>query len=288
MVLIHHTTSNKSFLEMSKKLQDEGIKNNKFMLQLHDKSLENIDPRSNELSPEARDKIIQECIINPYYFFREIAVVDRRPFYLNNSNLSLIYNIANGKDVIYSDFRQTLKTGSAISIFNYICNVGHLSITIASLFSYSVDMANLLKHKYMEQKHETPSYPRKQDIFISLSGAKFINNLSEVYSRTLDHFLKEEKEIYRPLIYLFDNYEMYPNAREIINQYNEIKTIYRQAIFIDSETNSKNEEFKSKALKWDNTMYDLNRAVFDTLVSSSENGFVHIDGLSKQPPVLQF
>lgn len=81
---IHITSENHSFLVMEGTLRAQGIMNSKFFLALHDEDLLTVDPHSEDLSPETMAKVVQECVDNPWYFFREVVRVP----YLQNSPAS--------------------------------------------------------------------------------------------------------------------------------------------------------------------------------------------------------
>ena len=65
-------TKNKSFLELYQDLYKLGVKNNKFFLRLYDTDLQGVDPYSPVLPKETQIKIFIECLINPWYWLREV------------------------------------------------------------------------------------------------------------------------------------------------------------------------------------------------------------------------
>src|SRR5699024_3315919 len=65
-------TKNHSFLELYQDLYNLGIKNNKFFLRLYDRDLQGVDPYSPVLPKDLQIKIFIECLINPWYWLREI------------------------------------------------------------------------------------------------------------------------------------------------------------------------------------------------------------------------
>ena len=69
------STTNKSFIEVSKYLAEDGIKNNKLMLSIYNKNLIGVDPYNPNLSDETKREIIEECTENLWYFLREVARV---------------------------------------------------------------------------------------------------------------------------------------------------------------------------------------------------------------------
>lgn len=67
------TTTNASFLRIATILKKLSPKNYLFPLALHDQSLIDIDPYDPTLTPEQQTKIAVECMVNPWYYFREVA-----------------------------------------------------------------------------------------------------------------------------------------------------------------------------------------------------------------------
>lgn len=91
--MIYKETKNKSFINMWRYLQDKGVENNSFMLELHDESLKNfkledlyIDDKNKRL--KLIEKIKNECKNNIWFFFREIVRIPNPIAY--NSNLNSI------------------------------------------------------------------------------------------------------------------------------------------------------------------------------------------------------
>lgn len=92
-------TSNKSFLEMHYFLKAKGIKNNKFFLILYDRDLAGVDPHDPRLNETMKAKILRECMVNVWYFIREIvripvsggSVSGGTRFKLHRGNLALIF-----------------------------------------------------------------------------------------------------------------------------------------------------------------------------------------------------
>lgn len=90
-------TSNKSFIEMHRYLQSQGIENNRFMLELVNEALATIDPWDPELSQVEVGAIITECSMNFWYFIREIlkwrmAGGELIPVTLERGNMAMFYN----------------------------------------------------------------------------------------------------------------------------------------------------------------------------------------------------
>ena len=137
----HWATKNKSFLELHEDLKKLGIINNKFFLTLYDRGLENIDPYSIILPLEIQARIIKECIINPWYWLRELCriPVDGRPicpgggvpFRIDRNSAATWYLFLYGIDHYSSKPRQRGKTQDAIAKINYAYHFGAVSATMS-------------------------------------------------------------------------------------------------------------------------------------------------------------
>jgi PHIKZ025 len=69
------SSDNRSFVEFAVQLQAMGVKNCAFFLALHDQSLKGVDIYKDELDTDTKSRVVRECKINPWYFFRQIARV---------------------------------------------------------------------------------------------------------------------------------------------------------------------------------------------------------------------
>lgn len=67
------STTNQSFIDMHYYLKHKGIKNNRFFLALYDPDLAGVDPRDPNLNAMMKRKILRECIVNFWYFIREVV-----------------------------------------------------------------------------------------------------------------------------------------------------------------------------------------------------------------------
>lgn len=133
-------TTNQSFIELHKDLKSLGIENNKFFLALYDKELDGVNPYSPFLPLEMQARIFRECVINPWYWLREIARVpeDGKPiapgggtqFHIDRNSVATWYLFLNGIDHFSSKPRQCGKTVDAIAKVNYAYHFGALSASI--------------------------------------------------------------------------------------------------------------------------------------------------------------
>ena len=104
-------TSNKSFLSVAWQLKNLGIKNFYFMLEIKDISLINIDPyqvdpkhpERSTLSQDQVKRIINELMVNPWYYLREIARIEDQggepiPYAANRGNIAQAWCITMNLD----------------------------------------------------------------------------------------------------------------------------------------------------------------------------------------------
>ena len=129
-VYYHNSTTNKSFLEMSQFLKDSGIANHKFMLRLFDPDLARIDPHDPTLNRMMKQKVMRECIRNPWYFFREVVRIPDSgqakgiKFELSRGNLALLFCLMLNLNIFLEQPRQTGKTISSLCWYLYLFNFG--------------------------------------------------------------------------------------------------------------------------------------------------------------------
>lgn len=113
---IHYETSNQSFVRLAAMYREMGIENNAFILALINPDLRFVDPFAPDLTLEQKAAIMQECKINPWYFFREVARVpvdgSDEPVELgaNRGNIALWWCFFNHAMIILIQIRQTGKS----------------------------------------------------------------------------------------------------------------------------------------------------------------------------------
>lgn len=109
-------TKNTSFLRMAILLNKYGVRNNTFMLALHDRDLLGVDPHNlTDPSVELVDRIAYEAKTNYWYYLRELVRVpsagtDGIPFILNRANCAQAWLFLNSIDSFSTQPRQTGKT----------------------------------------------------------------------------------------------------------------------------------------------------------------------------------
>lgn len=110
-------TKNSSFLLTAQELKTLGIKNWYFMLEVKNPHLgvQDIDPWKKDITAEEIGKVILECKMNPWYFFRQVIKIPVRgtgicdPI-LHRAAASLIWCFDHSIDVMLCQPRQTWKT----------------------------------------------------------------------------------------------------------------------------------------------------------------------------------
>ena len=160
-------TSNISFLQTSKDLRQLGIKNNKFFLRLYDPQLVGVNPYSTTLSTEQIERIIFECVRNPWYYLREISRIPEQGsaqgpgsgsiFQLHRGNLAAIYCFLNNINYYQVLPRQCGKTISTVSILLWSYLFGTTNSAM-SFVNKSQKDANLNIKRIKEQKALLPLY----------------------------------------------------------------------------------------------------------------------------------
>lgn len=163
--IIDWKTTNASFIEVHNDLRRLGIKNNTFFLKLYDRDLQGVDPFAPGLPLEMQIKIYLECVINPWYYIREIArcPAQGKPiepgggdrYILDRNNLATWYCFIHNIDHYASKPRQCGKTQDALHKMNYAYHFGAAS---SSMLFFNKDLA-LAKENLARMKDQRDLYP---------------------------------------------------------------------------------------------------------------------------------
>jgi len=161
--IIDYKTTNTSALELAALYKRMGIDNHAFILALHDPSLQGINPHDPKLSSELKAAIVIECRDNPWYFFREVAMlpassgVDPIRFQLNRGNISLFWLFYNHVSTLLIQPRQTGKSASTDVLMTHLMGVGTTNANFNLLTKDdSLRVANVTRLKEIYQ--ELPEY----------------------------------------------------------------------------------------------------------------------------------
>jgi hypothetical protein len=163
--IIDWKTTNQSFIDVHNDLRRLGIKNNTFFLKLYDRDLQGVDPFMPNLPLEMQIKVYVECVVNPWYYLREIArcPAQGKPiepgggdrYVLDRNNLATWYLYLNHIDNYASKPRQTGKTQDALHKVNYAY---HFGSTSSSALLFNKDLA-LSKENLARMKDQRDLYP---------------------------------------------------------------------------------------------------------------------------------
>lgn len=192
--IVHTSTKNETFLKMGVLLREMGVKNHAFLLSLHNPKLENIDPHDTDnLTPEMMRDILIECKENPWYYFREVALVPPvsglipSKLRANRANIALYWLFFNHITTILIQPRQTGKSLSTDELFIYLLNIGAASTFINLLTANdSLRAINLTRLKRIQD--ELPFYLNmrtNKDIFNT--EIITIKNLNNTYKGNLSN-----------------------------------------------------------------------------------------------------
>lgn len=147
-------TKNMSFLLTAYDLKKLGIKNHGFFLRLYNPRLQGLDPYDPELTHSELLMMINEIMINPWYYLREVARIPKQgdprgvSYILNRGNLAMTWCILNGINSYLVLPRQIGKTESTVSILTWAFLFGMTNSEMLFLnYEQSRSEANLDKLK---------------------------------------------------------------------------------------------------------------------------------------------
>ena len=131
-VYIHLETTNQSFIDMHYFLKRTDRTNNDFFLALFDTGLAGIDPRDPNLHPALKQRVLRECIVNYWYFLREIcripvqggSVSGGKRYQLNRGNLAMNFLFTLNYNMFVELPRQFGKTTAGLVRYLWVYNFG--------------------------------------------------------------------------------------------------------------------------------------------------------------------
>ena len=194
VVYYHHSTSNKSFIDMAMYLKDRGIKHYEFMLLLLDPDLAGVDPYDPRLSTVMKTKILREILYNPWYFIREVVRIPQAgkaggiPFVLHRGNLAMLFCLMLNLNTMCILPRQTGKTYCAVVWYLYLFNFGTNSSEISFLNKKFDDSKNNLA-RVKDTRELLPSYLRMDQMFgpcgEKLKGRNSVESMTHPVNRNI-------------------------------------------------------------------------------------------------------
>ena len=194
VVYYHHSTSNKSFIDMAMYLKDRGVKHYEFMLLLLDPDLAGVDPYDPRLSTVMKTKILREILYNPWYFIREVVRIPQAgkaggiPFVLHRGNLAMLFCLMLNLNTMCILPRQTGKTYCAVVWYLYLFNFGTNSSEISFLNKKFDDSKNNLA-RVKDTRELLPSYLRMDQMFgpggEKLKGRNSVESMTHPVNRNI-------------------------------------------------------------------------------------------------------
>lgn len=133
--IIDLNTRNESALKTAYVFKAMGIENNAFHLQLHDRELSGVNLYK-EVSTEIKARAARELAINPWYYFREIAMapsdgaLEPPVFRLNRANVAVYWSFFNHLSSLLIQSRQTGKSLSLDHLYVDLLEFYTLNTTI--------------------------------------------------------------------------------------------------------------------------------------------------------------
>ena len=312
VVYYHHSTTNKSFLDMHYYLRDRGIKHNEFMLLLLDPDLAKINPRDPKLPQVYKVKILRECMYNPWYFLREICRIPDDgnalgvPFRLHRGNMAMLFCLMLNLNTSVILPRQTGKTQSALAWYMYLFNFGTNNAEM-SFLNKKFEDSKLNLNRIKAIRDLLPSYLKMDQMFApdgsKLKGKNSVETMqhpingnrirtvpsardvtsaaSLMRGRTtsiiyIDEwaFIKHNKTIYLNMVPAWNTAAR--NARANHKPYGMLITTTPGILTTDEGIYAFNT--REMATKFSEHWYDLSaQEIMDNINSNTNSNFVHIE-----------
>lgn len=312
VVYYHHSTSNKSFVDMSNYLKDRGVRNHEFMLLLLDPDLARINPRDPNLPGVMKSKVLRECLYNPWYFLREICRIpddgnaNGVPFKLHRGNMAMLFCLMMNLNTSVILPRQTGKTQSALAWYMYLFNFGTNNAEMSFLnkkFEDSKLNLNRIKairdllpsYLKMDQMYapdgsklkgknsvETMQHPINGNRIRTVPSARDVTSAASLMrGRTtsiiyIDEwaFIKHNKVIYLNMVPAWNTAAR--NAKANNKPFGMLITTTPGIMTTDEGMYAFNN--REMATKFSEHWYDMTRGqIMDIVASNSNSNFVHIE-----------
>lgn len=199
---LHKSTTNQSFLDMHYYLKSIGIKNNAFFLQILDPDLAGIDPRDPNLNPLMQKKVLRECLLNYWYFIREVVripvaggqVGSGVRYQLHRGNLAMNFGFSLNWCMFVEFPRQNFKSISAVARYLWEFNFGTTNSEFMFLNKSHPD-SKLNLQRLKELRSALPAYLRF-DEKPSYKGGGMLKKKDTV--EVLDHISNGNKIVTKP------------------------------------------------------------------------------------------
>jgi hypothetical protein len=280
-------TENKSFLDFSLLLKEEGIKNHLFMLELKNENLLYIDPWDGYKTEQQQQQIIDEACNNFWYFAREVIKwrdLDGSLYHtkLDRGNCAMYFNSLNNISTWRSNIRQTYSSISVITFLiwrwlsGYYTDMDAITRDISAskqLKTVVSNIINSLPEYFNIKKHESYKYFGIID-----------NDKNKIHFNSSRVIIKNGSNIDSDIAF-FDGGEFIPNLKSLIENRNlntrEINntkfTIVNSVIGDDKAPSSLFAEgYIDSMLKWKDTFYDTDISINNVIINNYHNRSVYI------------
>lgn len=198
--IIDTETTNKSFIRLAALYRDMGIKNHSFLLALHDRTLQGVDPLDPNLSIEQMYAIGLECKSNFWYYIREIARVpgsglESQHVKANRGNIALYWLFLNHVTTVLIQPRQTGKSFSVDQMAAYVLNISNTDTYMAMMTKDDILRSRAL-NRLKGIMDELPYYlKQKTKVDIANTEEISIKRLGNTYKGMLSN--KSEKSAHK-------------------------------------------------------------------------------------------
>jgi len=250
-------TTNISFMVLRNLLKSEGIKNNKFFLEIKDPTLIGVDPYDPNLNSETKQRIIKECVSNYWYYLREIVRVpniggsEGVQFKLHRGNLAINFCMINNLNTIAE---LSLQHGKNIAVstrlsWEFLFGTNNSG---SDIIGKTIENSKVNLHRIREICTILPDYIRFNNFKVDVNGKvqKYIDNYEKMECplnrntinvipsrRYLKKDLKEEKSYnISPRIW-YDDFTFISNIRKVY--YNSLPKTH-EAVVRAKNNNSPN------------------------------------------------
>lgn len=310
--IIDINTRNLSFIQTAVDLKHLGIKNNMFFLRLYDPSLRGVDPYDPDLTEDQVFRIINECIVNPWYYLREVARIPDQgntagiPYQLNRANLAATWCFLHNLDHYLVIPRQIGKTQSTLAILLWSFLFGSTNSEMMFINKMHEDAINNLA-RLKDQRELLPKflqfkimYDDEGKLVKETDNVKTLANQSngnkivtKPSARSVETAEKIGRGSTQPLQY-YDEVEFSPYIKTIMESagpaYNTASQNAKRngsaycRIFtstpgdLDSQPGQDAEKIVADTCRWTEEMYDWDsQRIDDYIQSNSRNGIVYIE-----------
>lgn len=183
--IIDYKTKNTSFIRLAGVFRAMGVRNNAFILALHNPELQGVDPFDPYLTQEQKLLIAWECKENFWYFLREVARApaiggsDSTPVDANRGNIALFWLFFCHITVILIQIRQTGKTFNTSLLMRWLLDIGALGTKI-NLLTKDDPLRRQTVQLIKDIGSELPGY-------LQAKGPDDLNNTEEITINALNN-----------------------------------------------------------------------------------------------------